>query len=126
LVLPEQPRGVVLFAQGSAASRPSRRDRFIADLLHRAQLGTAALDLIARDEGEVDEDTRLEWSDIHLLAGRLVIASDWFGQQAHTHDLPLGYLAAGAAASVALTAASERSGDRGGADRGCELSRVKA
>ena len=109
LTLPDHPRGIVLFAQGSAASRVGWRDRAIVEVLHRGHVGTAVLDLIGREEGEVDEDTHLEWFDIHLLAGRLVIATDWLGQQAETRDLPLGYLGAGDGASVAMTAASARS-----------------
>jgi len=109
VTLPEQARGLILLAQGSAASRPSRRDRLVLDALAEARIGNARLDLITRDEGEVDENTHLLWSDIHFLAGRLVIATDWLAREAETGQLPLGYLGAGASAAVALAAAAARS-----------------
>ena len=109
LTLPEQPRGIVLLAQGSGASRLGRRDRLILEVLAEARLGTAVLDLITPEEGEVDENTHLLWSDVHFLAGRLVIATDWLAQRAKTRHLSFGHLGAGAGASIALVAASARS-----------------
>lgn len=109
VTLPEQARGLVLLAQGSAASRPSRRDKRVLDLLLEARIGNARLDLITREEGEVDEHTHLLWSDIHFLAGRLVIATDWLARESQTGQLPLGYLGAGANTAVALAAAAARS-----------------
>jgi len=110
VTLPDQARGLVLLAQGSAASRPSRRDRPMLEALLEARIGNARLDLITREEGQVDESTHLLWWDIHFLAGRLVVATDWLARQADTGQFPLGYLGAGASAAVALTAASARSG----------------
>jgi len=109
LKLPEQPRGLVLLAQGSGASRLGWRDGFILEVLAEARLGTVVLDLITHEEGEVDENTHLLWSDVHRLAGRLVIATDWLAQRGETRHLSFGYLGAGAGASVALVAASARS-----------------
>jgi hypothetical protein len=109
VTLPEQARGLIVLAQGSAASRPSHRDSLVLDALMEARIGSARLDLIMREEGEVDENTQLLWSDIHFLAGRLVIATDWLAREAETGQLPLGYLGAGASAAVALAAAAARS-----------------
>ena len=109
LTVPEGARGLVLLAQASAASRPSRRDQLVLDELAEARIGSGRLDLITRDEGQVDENTRLSWSDIHFLAGRLVIATDWLRSGGETHELPIGYLGAGGNAAVALAAAAARS-----------------
>jgi hypothetical protein len=109
VTLPDEARGLVLLAQGSAASTLSWRDRLVLDVLMEAGIGSARLDLLMHDEGEVDEDTHLLWTDIHFLAGRLVIATDWLAHQPDTGRLPLGYLGPGASAAVALAAASERS-----------------
>ena len=49
---PDGARGVVLFAHGSG-SRHSPRNRYVADVLHRAGLGTLLFDLLtAREEGD--------------------------------------------------------------------------
>ena len=106
--LPEQPVGLVVLAQGSAAHHLARRTKVVLDALADARLGRARLDLIMPAEGEVAEGTRLAWSDLHLLAGRLAIATDWLVQCTETLHLPIGYLAAGANAAVALLAAAAR------------------
>jgi hypothetical protein len=109
VTLPEQAHGLILLAQGSAASRPSPRDRLVLDALIEARIGSARFDLITWQEGEVDENTQLLWSDIHLLAGRLAIATDWLAGQADTGQLPFGYFGSHASAAVALAAAAARS-----------------
>lgn len=40
LSLPEQPRGIVLFAHGSGSSRHSSRNKYVAYELNRARLAT--------------------------------------------------------------------------------------
>jgi putative phosphoribosyl transferase len=106
--LPEQPSGLVVLAQGSGAHLPARRDQVVLDTLAEERIGGARLDLIMPAEGEVAEDTRLVWSDVHLLAGRLAIATDWLVHWAETLHLPIGYLGAGTNAAVALLAAAAR------------------
>ena len=46
LTLPEDARGLVLFAHGSGSSRHSPRNRFVARELNDAGLGTLLLDLL--------------------------------------------------------------------------------
>src|SRR5674476_1410747 len=50
LHLPEPAAGVVLFAHGSGSSRHSPRNRFVADVLYQAGLGTLLLDLLTPQE----------------------------------------------------------------------------
>jgi putative phosphoribosyl transferase len=109
LVLPEQARGVVLFGRGSASGPGGARDLMLAEALQRAQMATLLIDLLTADEQRIDEETHYIRFDVDLLAGRLVIASDWLGQQAETRDLGVGYFGAGTLAAAALIAASERS-----------------
>src|SRR5688500_7594777 len=72
LVIPEDARGIVLFAHGSGSSRHSPRNRFVAERLHDAELATLLLDLLTAQEEAVDERTGHLRFDIGLLADRLV------------------------------------------------------
>ncbi len=65
LTIPENPTGVVVFAHGS---RHSPRNRFVAEVLRRAGLGTLLFDLLTAAE----EFDRANVFDIGLLARRLV------------------------------------------------------
>src|SRR5215471_18747429 len=108
LALPADPVGVILFAQGSGTSCLHAHDRAVAEALWQGHLGTLAMDLLTPDEERIDEDTHLLRFDIDLLAGRLIIATDWLRQQPLARDLAFGYFAAGTSAGVALVAATER------------------
>ena len=90
LTLPEEARGLVLFAHGSGSSRHSPRNRYVAEILQAAGLGTLLMDLFTRDEEEVDRFTRQFRFDIGLLAVRLTGAIDWLERQAETRSCPLG------------------------------------
>src|SRR5205814_4812306 len=72
LSLPAHPAGVVLFAHGSGSSRFSPRNRYVAQELNRAGLGTLLIDLLTGDEERVDRRTSHLRFDIPLLADRLV------------------------------------------------------
>jgi putative phosphoribosyl transferase len=106
--LPEGCRGLVVVAQGSGASRPSARDQPVFDELFEARIGYARLDLVMSSEEELDVDTDLQWWDVHFVAGRLVIATDWLAHQAATRELSTGYWGADSHAAVALLAAAAR------------------
>ena len=75
LTLPDRARAVVVFAHGSGSSRHSPRNRFVAEELQAAGLGTLLMDLLTEREDAVDEETGELRFDIGLLAARLV-ASD--------------------------------------------------
>src|SRR5206468_7375106 len=51
LTAPGTGAGIVLFAHGSGSSRHSPRNRFVADVLTRAGLGTLLFDLLTTEEG---------------------------------------------------------------------------
>ena len=103
LVLPAQPRGIVLFAHGSGSSRHSPRNRFVASRLHAAQLGTLLVDLLTADE---DRDSRMRF-DIDLLAQRLGDAARWLAADSRTRALPLGLFGASTGAAAALRLAAQ-------------------
>lgn len=108
LVLPEGAKGVVLFAHGSGSSRHSPRNRYVAEVLQRAGLGTLLIDLLTRDEEAADMLSG-EWRfDIPLLARRLVGTTDWLRREPETRDLSVGYFGASTGGGAALVAAAER------------------
>ena len=106
--VPEEARGLVLFAHGSGSSRHSPRNRYVAEILQAAGLGTLLMDLLTRDEDEVDRFTRQFRFDIELLADRLTGAIDWLERQAETRELLVGLFGASTGAAAALQAAAAR------------------
>jgi len=66
------------------------------------------MDLLTRDEDEVDRFTRQFRFDIGLLADRLTGAIDWLGRQSETRELPIGLFGASTGAAAALQAAAAR------------------
>ncbi len=108
LGVPEGAGGLVLFAHGSGSSRHSPRNRFVAQALRKAGLGTLLFDLLTEVEGARDAYTRELRFDIDLLGGRVVGAVDWAREQPAIADLALGLFGASTGAAAALAAAAER------------------
>jgi putative phosphoribosyl transferase len=108
LGLPEEARGIVLFAHGSGSSRHSPRNRFVAEVLQRAGLATLLIDLLTLEEEAVDQQTGQHRFDIDLLSKRLVGCADWLDHSPETQRLKIGYFGASTGAGAALVAAAER------------------
>jgi putative phosphoribosyl transferase len=108
LDIPESARGVVLFAHGSGSGRHSPRNRYVAEELQQAGLGTLLIDLLTSEEEEIDLRTRHLRFDIGMLAERLVGGTDWLAQNPDTQSLRVGYFGASTGAGAALVAAAER------------------
>jgi dienelactone hydrolase len=102
LTLPPDPIGVVLFAHGSGSSRLSGRNRFVAEALVRANIGTLLFDLLTEPEAQ----DRKNVFDIPLLAQRLRQATAWVVARPACADLPIGYFGASTGAAAALVAAA--------------------
>lgn len=111
LFVPDAAIALVLFAHGSGSSRFSPRNRFVAERLHDAGVGTLLLDLLTSDEELQDEQTAALRFDIALLARRLVGATDWVRAYAPLASLPVAYFGASTGAAAALIAAAERPDD---------------
>ena len=109
LTIPEGAQGMVLFAHGSGSSRHSPRNRYVAEILQDAGLGTVLMDLLTREEDAVDQFTRQYRFDIGLLADRLTGAIDWLERRPETRELPVGLFGASTGAAAALQAAAARS-----------------
>jgi dienelactone hydrolase len=108
LVLPENAKGMILFAHGSGSSRHSPRNRFVADALHQRAMGTVLIDLLTPTEEQEDFETAEHRFDIELLTERLLTATAWVAAQPTTSELPVGYFGASTGAAAALRAAARR------------------
>jgi pimeloyl-ACP methyl ester carboxylesterase len=108
LIIPEDATGLVLFAHGSGSSRHSPRNRFVAETLNDAAIGTLLIDLLTPEEEAHDQATGELRFDIGLLATRVIVAVDWlrFGPG---EGLRIGLFGASTGAAGALVAAAERS-----------------
>lgn len=106
--LPENARGIVLFAHGSGSSRHSPRNQFVAQVLREAGLATLLIDLLTPQEEERDRLTGQLRFDIDLLSQRVVGATNWLSVNLVTRDLKVGYFGASTGAAAALVAAAER------------------
>lgn len=114
LTLPGGAAAIVVFAHGSGSGRFSPRNRFVAESLHEANLGTLLFDLLASDESE----DRANVFDIPLLASRLAAAAAFLRGQVHTRPLPMGYFGASTGAAGALVAAADDPAIRAVVSRG--------
>ncbi len=103
LWLPEDARGLVIFAHGSGSSRLSPRNHEVAASLNERGLATLLFDLLSDEEAA----NRDKVFDIELLAARLVAVTRWAGREPGIEELPLGYFGASTGAAAALCAAAE-------------------
>jgi putative phosphoribosyl transferase len=106
--LPENAKGLVLFAHGSGSSRHSPRNRHVADVLNRGSIGTILIDLLTEEEEQVDLRTAELRFDIPLLGSRVAEITDWIQEQPALKKLGLGYFGASTGAAAALVAAAKR------------------
>lgn len=106
LEVPPGAEGVVLFAHGSGSGRHSPRNRFVAQRLREAGLGTFLIDLLTGQEEAEDLRTGLLRFDVGLLAGRVVEATRWLLESPRTRGLDIGYFGASTGAAAALVAAA--------------------
>ena len=104
--IPEEARGLVLFAHGSGSSRLSPRNTYVARSLQEACVGTLLFDLLTAEEERLDEETRDLRFDILFLTRRLVAVTHWVQAQPDLSHLTLGYFGASTGAAAALCAAA--------------------
>ncbi|HZP51312.1 phosphoribosyltransferase [Actinocrinis sp.] len=107
LEIPENARGIVVFAHGAGSSHTSPRNRFVAGQLNRARLGTLLFDLLTAQEAA----DRQAVFDIDLLAERLTHSMRWLREQPGAARLPIGLFGASTGAAAALQAAADPDAD---------------
>ncbi len=101
--VPENARGVVVFAHGSGSSRMSPRNRFVAGELRHAGFATLLTDLLTEAE-DAHYERRF---DIAFLAERLKAAVLWAFSLPREGALPLGLFGASTGGAAALEVAAE-------------------
>jgi len=104
LTIPKNAEGIVLFAHGSGSSRHSPRNKYVAQVLQKADLATLLIDLLTEEEEKVDDYTAHLRFDIGLLAKRLASATNWVIKNLDTKNLSIGYFGASTGAAAALVA----------------------
>ena len=108
LRVPENARGVVLFANGSDSARNSSRNRFVTQVLYQARLATLLIDLVTPKEEAIDRQLRHLHFDIGLFAERIASASDWVTQNSTTQNLSIGFLGTSTGSAAALMVAADQ------------------
>ena len=107
LHVPEEAKGIVVFAHGSGSSRFSPRNRHVAKEINAAGMATLLIDLLTKKEDEVDKLTAEYRFDISLLSQRLVDATVWVKKNPSTQNLYVGYFGSSTGAAAALIAAAK-------------------
>jgi putative phosphoribosyl transferase len=110
LQLPPDSRGLIIFVHGSRSSRFSVRNKYVAEQLNQYGIGTLLLDLLTKEEQDIDEQTMQFRFDIQLLAKRTILAVRWAARQPDLQDLPIGLLGASTGAAAALITAATLKG----------------
>lgn len=103
LFIPENARGLVLFAHGSGSGQNSPRNALVAAQLHARAIGTLLFDLLT----PVEDGLYRNRFDIDLLCRRLQVAKAWVRDIDIAAALPLGLFGASTGAAAALRAAAE-------------------
>lgn len=107
LTLIENSTSLVVFAHGSGSSRMSKRNKFVADILHQSRISTLLFDLLTEQEDAIDQYTRQFRFDIALLANRLILVTRWLKSSQKTAYAKIGYFGASTGAAAALIAAAQ-------------------
>jgi pimeloyl-ACP methyl ester carboxylesterase len=102
LVIPENATGMVVFSHGSGSSRFSTRNRMVAELIQKQNIGTLLFDLLTEEEDQVYENR----FNIDLLVSRLIETTEWLIEFDKVKGLPIGYFGASTGAASALRAAA--------------------
>ncbi|MEO2052228.1 MAG: alpha/beta family hydrolase [Allomuricauda sp.] len=102
LVIPDSPKGLVIFSHGSGSSRFSPRNNYVARLLQQNGMATLLFDLLTRSEDLIYENR----FDIDKLTQRLIETTQWVRRQKGLQDLAIGYFGASTGAASALRGAA--------------------
>jgi putative phosphoribosyl transferase len=108
LRIPENSKGIVIFAHGSGSGRYSPRNQYVAKVLNDDGLATLLVDLLTEEEEKIDILTKEYRFDIELLAHRLLAVTEWLTKQDNTRNMILGYFGASTGAAAALIAADKK------------------
>ena len=108
LGMPDQPRGIVLFAHGSGSSHSSPRNRRVARQLQEGGIATLLFDLLTPMEEQEDASTGKLRFDVELLAQRLMHVIDLVAEGLSEGNFRIGLFGASTGSAAALIAAAKR------------------
>lgn len=110
LVLPPNAIGCVLFTHGTGSGHHGPQDGYVARSIQAAGIGTLVFDLLTPEEQSVDA-VRCQ-CNVHMLADRLVEATEWLSQtiehlgQGERCSPRFGYFSVSRGGGAALLAAT--------------------
>ena len=107
LTVPAGARGIVLFVHGSGSSRRSPRNRYVAEQINDAGVGTLLFDLLTPGEARAEAYTGELRFNIPFLTDRLRAATRWVREHPSLGGLKIGYFGASTGAAAALAAATD-------------------
>jgi len=105
--IPDVPKGLVVFVDGSGSSQRSPRNQYVAQILQDGGLATLLFDLLTVTEETIDLRTRYLRFDVDLLARRTTGVLEWLDLQPFAYELKRGLFGASTGAAAALIAATE-------------------
>jgi dienelactone hydrolase len=104
---PPDGRGTIVIALRSAEGRHGGVNRRIAQLLNARGFATVLIDLLTDEEQWIDDAHPGRRFSAERLADRLGNATRWIAGHPATRGLAIAYLARGAAAPIAMRAATQ-------------------
>ncbi len=110
LDIPDQVKGIVIFAHGSGSGRLSHRNRAVAEYLFQRNMGTLLFDLLTEEEEQKDQLSGVYRFNIPFLAERLGEVTDWMVKRFDSEkiNVPVGFFGASTGAAAAIEAAARR------------------
>jgi len=102
LIIPFNSESLVIFSHGSGSSRFSTRNNFVAQELHKQNIGTFLFDLLTKEEDELYANR----FDIDLLTERLILVTKYVASLPQCSNLSIGYFGASTGAASAFSAAA--------------------
>ena len=106
LAIPNEPRGLVVFAHATHGGWTNAQNWPIAWKLHQSGYATLLLDLLTPGEASTEAVRGLLCLDIPYLTKRVVAAITWVKSQDQLADLPVACFGSDAGAAAALGAAA--------------------
>jgi dienelactone hydrolase len=113
LSVPKDAKGIVLFVHGSGSGRFSPRNQVVAKKMQESGFATLLMDLLTKEEEDLDTITRQFRFDIELLTERLIGCTEWLKAQPELQGLAVFYFGASTGAAAALQAAARLSVQQG-------------
>ena len=124
LALSEQPRGLIIIANGDGDHVYDQTNAYVAERLFEHGFATLVVDLLTPNELAEDAETSELRFHQGFLASRLVKVAQWIRTPLQFTGLELGFFASGLCAGAALAAASVASTVRAVVCRGARVDLV--